>query len=99
MKCYTRKVLQQIIVLHLIFKIRRQTTKYIKKLLRIFIVKVARSANKKCSGTRMEVSGSHVVGWFGVGKGDERGLKEHRYVHMRLQRQSRGLWAHFPALF
>ena len=99
MKCCTRKPLQQIIVLILIFNMRRQTTKSIEKFLSGCFAKMARSMNKKFSGTRMEVSGSRVVGRGEVGKGDKRGVKEHCYVNWRLQCQSRGLWEHFPALF
>ena len=48
------------------------------------IAKMARSANKECSGARMEVSGSRVAGRGEVGKGEEMGWKVHCYVHMRL---------------
>ena len=70
MKFCTSKPLQQIVVLTLVFKMRSQTTKSIKKFLRSCFARVALIANKKCSGIRVEVSGSRVVGRAGVGKGD-----------------------------
>ena len=69
MRQCTRKHLQQITVLIFIFKMRRQATKSTKKFLRSCVAKVARSANMKCSGTRLEVSGSRLSERGGVGKG------------------------------
>ena len=80
MKCCTSKVLQEIIVLILIFKMRPQTTKSIKKFLKSCIAKVARSENMKCSGVRLEVSGSRVAGVWGRER-----VIEHCYVHRRRQ--------------
>ena len=51
----------------------------------------------KCSGTRVEVSGSFPAGWGGVGKGEEMGVKGHCYVHRPLQCHSGGFLEHFPA--
>ena len=68
---------------------RRQTTKSIKKFLKNCIAKVACSANKKCSGARLEVSRSRVAGRGEVGKWNEMGVKENCYVHRRLQCNSR----------
>ena len=73
--------------------------KSIKKVLRCCIAKVARSPNIKCSGTRQEVSESQLAGPGGVGRRERKGVKEHCYVHRRLQCHSRGLWEHFPVFF
>ena len=59
---------------------------------------MARSENKKCSGTRIEVSGSRVAGRGGVGKGDDMGAKKHCYVHRCLYCDSKGVREHFPAV-
>ena len=66
---YRTKNLQQVIELMFIFKMRHQTTKSIKKFLKSCIAKVAGTTNIKCSGTRLEVSGSQLVERCGVGKG------------------------------
>ena len=83
MKYCTRKPLQQIIALTLIFKMRHQTTKSIKRFLRSCIAKVARNAKNKCSGAHLEVSWSRVAGLGGLGKGDDMGAKENCYVQRR----------------
>ena len=83
---------QKIVVLKFIFKRIRQTIKSIKKFFFFSscFARMARTANMRSSGTRLEVSG--------VGKGEEMGVKEHWYVHRRLRSHGRGLWEHFPAL-
>ena len=61
MKRFTQKPLQKSMVLTFIFEMRHQTTKSIKKFWRSCTANVARSANIKCPGTRLEVSGSQLT--------------------------------------
>ena len=58
----------EIIVLLFIFKMRHKTRKSIKKFLRSCNAKMARSANIKRSGTRLEVSSYQLAERGGVGK-------------------------------
>ena len=51
------------------------------------------TCKKECSGARLEVSWSRVAGRGG--ETDEIGLKEHCFVHRRLQCHSRGHREHF----
>ena len=54
---------------HFHLQYHHQTKKSIKKFLRSSIAKVARLANMKCSGTRLEVSESQHTERGGVEKG------------------------------
>ena len=64
---------QQIIVITFIIKMRRQIMKSCEKFLRNCIAKVARIENLKCTGKRLEVSGS--LSAYGAGWGFWRGGK------------------------
>ena len=81
----SRNLPQQFIVLTLILKMRHQTTKYIGKFFR----------TNKCSGARLDVSGSRVAGRGGVGKGDKMRVKEHCYVHSRAYEYAVGYRARY----
>ena len=61
MKRFTRKPLEKSYGTNFMFKIRQKTTKSIKKFLRSCIAKVAQSSNTKCSGARLEVTGSQLA--------------------------------------
>ena len=58
---------------------------------------VPQSANMKCSGTRLEVSGSWLSLRAGIEKGEEMWVKEHYKVHKYLLCHSRGFQEQFPA--
>ena len=76
-----------------------RTKKSLKKLLMSRIAKVERSANMKCSGTRLEVSGSRLVGRGWIGKWEEMGVKGYCYVHRPLQCYSGRFCEHFHTVF
>ena len=71
----------------------------IKMFSRSFNTKMARNANMKCSGTRLEVSRSRLEGWVWVGKGKEMGVKGKRQVFKCFQSHSVGPWEFFSSNF